>query len=468
MRLKLLFLSILFVFFASCSGDSDPDPTPDPTPNISSSDNGNNTENSSSSDGISNPGNSSSSDGGSNPGSSSSAGGTIPNVQCTAVPDALDKNRDNLGLENAIVIKFNGNDATIENPYASQVEITKNGGGVVVRVGTTTTEYNLVVSGSTANGYFKVYGEYKVAIYLNGTDITNPNGPALNIQNSKKISVNLVRETKNYLTDGPSYASSGAEDAKGTLFSEGQLVFFGSGYLEVKGKMHHAIVSDDYLSVESGCITVPEAKGDGIHANDDVSIKGGLINITSVGDAIQSEKLNIIVSGGQVTANTTGIKSHGLTSFGFTSIKDNAKIDINVSGNGSKGIKSDKYTEILNGTINIQVTGGRDIDNSIAPPDTSNAAGIKADQDLWIEGGSLTIKSSGDKAKGINSNGSMMMTAGNINIEANDDGIKTDFDLKVTGGSGTVKSTTKKAIDCKGSVCNKGNLVTQDGTGGGL
>jgi len=421
MRLKLLFWLMLFVFFVSCSSDSS-----DPDSGYSSdSNNGGNSSNS-----------------------------------------ANEGSLDDLGLENAIVIKFSRNTIDVINPH-EEVTITQTDGVVEVRVDSLTqTEYNLVVSGTATDGMLKIYGDFRMTIHLNGVTIINEiKGPAINIQNGKRMAINLVGQTYNYLTDGLAYTTLVAgEDAKGAFFSEGQLVFRGSGHLEVKGRYSHAIVTDDYFTIESGNITIPSAENDGIHANDNISIKGGVVNITSKGEAIQSEKADVIISGGQITAKTTGIKSHGIESFNNISISDTsgtAKLDITSFGNGSKGIKSTGWTEILGGTVNIQISGSRYVDNNKIPPDTSNASGMKVDQDLFIEGGSLTIKSTGDKAKGISVDGSIEMKAGSINIEADDDGIKVDRNLTVTGGSGTVKSIKKKAIDCRGS-CNSGNLTIKD------
>ncbi|MCL2207754.1 MAG: carbohydrate-binding domain-containing protein [Fibromonadales bacterium] len=481
MRLKLLFLLLFIAFFVSCSGDSDPDPVPEPDSSSSgnntegsSSSNNNNTESSSSNDtennssSGNNAGSSSSnnaensSSGGNNAGSSSSNNAENSSSSGNSGPPS------DLGLSNAIVIRFNGNsDPTIINPNEGEVRFTKNGGNVSVTVASTsTTEYNLVVSGATTGGSLKVYGEHRIAIHLNGVNITNPNGPAINIQNGKRIGIYLVGQ--NYLADGAGYPSTiDGEDAKGTLFSEGQLVFFGSGTLEIKAKNRHAIVSDDYLTIESGNIKVAEAAGDGIHVNDDIIIKGGKIDITSVGDAIQSERLNVKIFGGQVTAKTSDIKSHGIVSFKNITVNDSLasiNIDISVSGDGSKGMNSTGYTEIKGGTVNIKTSGGR---NTNEAGDESNAAGIKTDLDFYLEGGSLTIKSTGSKSRGIRTNGSMFMTAGVLDIEADDDGIKVDKKLEVSGGSGSVKSKNSTAIDCpSGSTCNKGSLTTNNGGGG--
>ena len=442
MRLRLLFLLTSFAFLASCSSSG----SDEPSPNNSSS---------------------SHSNGGNN--------GSSAIIQCTALPDELSKDQDDLGLSNAIVIRYNkGSAPYIYNPYAEvQTEVT--GENVVVKVASTTvTAYNFVVSGTATNGSLKMYGEFRTVLYLNGVSIANTSGPAINSQINNRMTVHLVAGTENFLADGTGYdkGESATEQAKGTFFSEGALIFEGSGYLGVRGRNNHAIVSDGRLTVESGCIAVTESENDGIHANNDITINGGIVNITSKGDAIQSERLAVIVSGGQVIAKTTGIKSHGIASGdstavnspanGRTTIKDNARIDITVDGNGSKGIKSSGFTEIMGGTINIQVNGSQHIQTS--PRDTSGAAGIKLDSDLFIEGGNLTIKSLGNTAKGINVDGSFFMTGGNIDIDADDDGIKMKGDLRVTGGSGTVRSRKTTALDCAtGKTCNKGSLQTQDG-----
>jgi len=458
MRLKLLLMLVFFAFLVSCSDPSEPY------------------------DGVSSGGGNGSSNGSSGGSSAGSSGGSsagsndVAVIDCQATSDALDRTRADLGLGNVILVKYNNGSApTIDNPNANEVTVSVTGENVVVTVSSSTlTTYNFVVSGATTNGSLKIYGEFRIGIYLNGVKITNPRGPAINIQNGKRIGVNLVGGTENFIADASGYSTSEneQEQAKGTFFSEGQLVFSGSGYLGVRGKNAHAIISDDHINIESGCIAVTEAERDGIHANDDITISGGIINITSKGDAIQSERLAVIVSGGQITAKTSGIKSHGIVSGdstakntprnGRTSIKDNAKIDITVNGNGSKGINSAGYTEILGGTINIQVNGGRHIETS--PRDTSNAAGIKSDDDVWIEGGNLTIKSPGNFARGIKADLNFIMTGGTINIDADDDGIKADGNLDVRGGSGTVKSKRTTALDCAtGKTCNKGSLVTTDG-----
>ncbi len=367
---------------------------------------------------------------------------------------------EELELNPANVIKITYNSVStpeIDKPAtASEVQIDTDGQNVVVRIpDATIVEYNLVLKGTTGNGSLKIYGDVKKNLYLNGVSITNNNGPAINIQKSKKVNVHLINGTNNFLSDGPAYSNIPAgEDAKGTFFSEGELNFTGSGTLEVRGKAKHAIAVDNDFGIDNGKIIVSEAKSDGIHANDEIKVKGGFLKITSVGDAIQNEIANSIeIIGGKIAATTTGVKSHGITSEGTISINDNAIIQISVSGNGSKGIKSTGYTKILGGTTAILANGAQDNNNA----DTSTAAGIKVDDNLYIDGGNLTIKSPGSKAKGINVSVDIEMTKGIVDIEADDDGIKVHGTLKMSGGSISVASRKSDNID--GTIQKTGGTI---------
>jgi len=414
-------------------------------PSVSSSSGGGNSNGggSSSSGGNSNPTNSSSSENNSGPSSGSGPGG--------------------INVENAIKIEFkNGSAPEIENGF-SEVEITKNGENIVVRIPDgTETEYNFVLSGTARNGSLKFYGDVRKGLYLNGVNITNSTGPAINIQKSKRVIVNLVTGTQNFLTDGPNYNTPDGEQAKGTFFSEGKLEFDGgSGSLEVKGKFNHAIVADNDFEVKSGTIIVKEAINDGIHANDTIKVKGGNLNITSTGDAIQSEREKVIITGGEIVAQTSGAKSHGIASEGKTSI-DGATVKITVSGNGSKGIRSRGLVEFKGGKTTIEAKGTKHTDPA-DPEDESNAAGIKLAGNLYIDNGELTIKTTGTGAKGINTDGNATISNGKIAIDADDDGIKVHGKLEIKGGTGSIKSKKKKAIDAKEWDGNKGSITTQDG-----
>jgi len=368
-----------------------------------------------------------------------------------------------ISVTKAIKIKYNNGGApTITKPNEVLTNGT-NGENVVITL--PDSAYNLVLSGTTTNGSLKIYGDFRKGLYLNGVSITNTNGPAINIQDGKRADVNLVSCTDNFLSDGGAYPYSstpGEEQAKGTLFSEGKLYFTGgNGTLEVRGKANHAIAVDNDFEIRNGTITVSEAKNDGIHANDKIEVKGGTLVITSIGDAIQSEEPSgsIEITGGRITATTSGVKSHGISSEGPATIGGTANVQIEVKGDGSKGIRSRSYTEFLGGETIIRAKG-------TTSSDASTATGVKTEENLYIEGGILKIYSTGNGSKGISVDRDAFITAGNVHIEAHDDGIKVNRNLTITSGSTVyVKSSTTTAIDVDGDETgtNGSNVTKVDG-----
>lgn len=74
-----------------------------------------------------------------------------------------------------------------------------------------------VLSGTSNNGFFKLYSSKKQGITLNGLNLTNPDGAAINNQSHKRTFVVLADDSKNVLTDGSSYADeTDDEDMKAT------------------------------------------------------------------------------------------------------------------------------------------------------------------------------------------------------------------------------------------------------------
>ena len=410
--------------------------------------------------------------GANNDGSSSSNGdGTNPDWPFDSSDEALQSTPglEDLNLQKVIKIEYKSGNAPVITNTFSEVSINPTGENVVVRINTSETEYNFVLSGIANNGSLKIYGDVRKGLYLNGVSITNNTGPAINIQGGKRALVHLLNGTQNFLADGPNYNIPSGEQAKGTFFSEGKLLFDGSGSLEVRAKYKHAIAVDNDFEIRNGRIIINGAANDGIHANDMIEVKGGVLKITSKGDTIQSENeySAVMITGGKIAATTTDIKSHGIISEGPTIIKDKAIVQISVSGNGSKGILSRNYVDFLGGKLSIKTSGTRSIDNSVTPPDTSAATGIKLATDLSIKGGELTIKSLGDKAKGINTDRNIIISAGNVNIDADDDGMRVHGNLKIDGGIVYVKSRKKNAIDCDGTVTGRDKLTAVDKGGAG-
>lgn len=190
--------------------------------------------------------------------------------------------------QEVITINYNGTDAEIVNPYAFQgVSITKTGGDVVVN-STSTSELTYQLTGTASSGSFKIYSDTKFVLNLNSVNITNNDGAAINIQTGKKCTVNLTGSSA--LCDAASYTTVTGEDQKGCFFSEGQIIFTGSGSLDVTGNYKHGICSDDYIDIQSGTVNIVKAANDGIRVNDYFLMTNGTLNTANTtGDGIDGD-----------------------------------------------------------------------------------------------------------------------------------------------------------------------------------
>ena len=344
----------------------------------------------------------------------------------------------NSTFNSQVTIIYNGNSVNVTNDI-SGVTYEKNGAKLVITSTAKGVEY--IVSGSTTNGSLKIYSDSKFKLTLNGVDITSTDGPAINIQSKKRIFVVLPSGKINKLTDSSTYSTQYAtdgteEDAKGAFFSEGQLLFSGTGSISVTANKKHGIVSDDYVRISEGNINVENstlATGHAIRTNDAVYIDGGTINLKTTntfdkGDGIQCEGGHIIINGGNITINAT---DDGITAqfdddgSGDPYLNINGGI-LNITAKG-EGIESKLLLTINDGTININA-----VDDA-----------INAGSGLYFNGGKTYVYSSGNDA--LDTNGKLGITGGLVvavgatrtpetSVDATDESGKYPAGFTMTGG----------------------------------
>lgn len=395
--------------------------------------------------------------------------------------DGFVTNTKDTTFSNAVVINYTDSAVTVTNPFsASGVSVVVTNGNVVATSTVTGTEIYYVLSGKVSDGQFKLYSDYKFNLVLNGVSITNADGPAINIQSGKKVTVLVLGGTNNRLIDGSTYATS-TEDQKAAFFSEGQLNFTGTGNLSVTGKYKHGICSDDYIYVYNGNITVISAVSDGIHANDYFKMDAGTVTVTASGDGIDCEEGYVIINGGNITVTsaddgitasydgtdvsltpyllinggiinitTIGDKGNAISSESYMTVNSSGTITSKVSGKASKGFKTGGNFTFTNGTAVVTTSGNAFYDTDDA--DIAAAAGVNCDGNFSMANGTLTITSSGTGGKGITSDGTFGITGGTINITATGStftygtldseakGIKSDGALSVAGGNITISA----------------------------
>ncbi|MFC1781407.1 carbohydrate-binding domain-containing protein [Planctomycetota bacterium] len=251
---------------------------------------------------------------------------------------------------------------------------------------------------------------------------------------------------------------------EGHVSIEGGTIDITAGNDGIKGK--------DSVSIREANIQV-KAGGDGIQSDNDidtekgnVSIESGTIDITAGNDGIQA-KTNVIISGGAITISSGGGSGN---SSNYSSRRDfgNRRYSSTASIS-TKGIKAGVDLTIEGGTIHVDssddslhsgnsltINGGKTI---LASGDD----GIHSNSTIEINGGNINITKS---YEGIEST-VITINDGDISIFANDDGLNATYisqmnvAIIVNGGNidVSVASGDTDAFDSNGSLFINGGTI---------
>ena len=372
------------------------------------------------------------------------------------------------GVEaNTVNIVYNGSTATVTKADNISNYVTAEVSGAQVTITQTNTEaidndeITYVLSGSTTDGSLTLDGSYKCTVSLAGLTMTNPNGAAINITNKKRIQLSAMNGTENTLTDG----SNGSQ--KACIYSKGQLQLQGKGTLNVAGNTKHAIKSGDYITVKNLTLNITSAVGDGISCEEYFQMKSGTVTISGVDD----DGIQCDLGGDTSTGETT---DHDDEDSGNVYI-EGGTLNINVTAAAAKGIKADGDIKISDGDITMKTTGGGAWDSDDKKVKASSC--LCADGNMTISGGTMNLNSTGAGGKGINGDGTFTATGGTTTI-------KTSGNAVVASSSGnlsTVSSSSQldrydsdyksspKGIKIDGAITISDNAVisvTTTGAGG--
>ena len=322
------------------------------------------------------------------------------------------------------------------------------------------------VSGTLDDGSIVVdaHKTSKVWIKLDGARICCSDSAAFRVEQADKVFLTLAEGSENLIESGSEFSAEAvADNIKGALFSRDDLTINGSGSLTVRSGYRHAIAVNDDLVIAGGTITA-EAPRDAIHANDsfrlrdaelllkggdegiDVDAEGGYfymetgsVHIDCAGDGICSEG-DVLVAGGDLTIASADDGIHSGTKiyiYGGTILLSECyegleaiiveqhggdvtiyPFDDGINANGS----------LLNGVLTLS---GMD-------------SGEEPETYVLIAGGSLTIINSDAKdADGIDSNGSIYVTGGDVRISLPDSGTNNALDFgRENGGKARISGGT--------------------------
>lgn len=433
---------------------------------------------------------------------------------------------DGVGVEtNVVEVTYDGSKARVDisGDIARYVDATVDGAHVTVIQSAdvsedTCGEITYRLSGRSDDGSLSLAGSYKASIELLGLTLTNPSGGALDIQNNKRISLSVKSGTVNELTDG----ASGSQ--KGCVACKGHLEIKGKGTLTVSGNASHAIYAKEYVEMKNCTVNVVSAVKDGINCNQYFLMESGTLNINGIGDdgvqvsykddadreaedtgsvTIAGGTVNIavtaaaakgvkcegdmLVSGGELTVSVSG---HGVWDSDKSKTKASAclgadgnmtisggELELTATGGGGKGINCDGNLTVDGGKISITTSGGivAYVNNALSTDYRGNTdrldsdmksspKGIKADGDININGGEITVTTTGNGAEGIESKSVLTISDGTVYVASTDDAINSSSHMYIKGGNVTVIASGNDGLDSNGNMYIEGGYIMAFGT----
>lgn len=247
-----------------------------------------------------------------------------------------------------VSVAFNGSTATVTmtDDISSYVTVTSGTSSHVRlvqsdQVNDAVGEIYYVLSGTTTDGEFYLEGSYKCTLTLSGVSITNPSGPAINIQNGKRVDVSVKNATTSRLVDG-----AVETEYNGAFHCKGHTKFKGKGTLYVTGNSRHAIYSKEYVEVKNCTINIQSAVKDAIHCKQYFLMESGVVNIAGAGDdGIQVELKELVSTGETVDHEEEDTGNFYMTGGTLT-----------ISGVGNNCVKTDGTISFTGGTQNFDTT----------------------------------------------------------------------------------------------------------------
>ena len=343
-----------------------------------------------------------------------------------------------------------------------------------------------VISGTTNTLEDAATGSQKGCLYVKGHADFKQKG-TLNVIGNVKHGI----KTGEYMTVNK--ATINVTSAVGDGISCSQYFLMESGEINISG------TGDDGIQCELDGETAVAASDDQ-HTDEDTGsfyLEGGQITVSCDGTAVKCIKGDgdFNISGDAVlTASTSGNgewDTEDLETKAASCISVDGNMNINggamsltSTGSGGAGMKCDGVLTVNSGDINIKTTGGLYYNNGstenlnytgdtdrVSSNYYSSPKGIKAGTKtesgntttysgaIYINGGTITVSTSGGNGEGIESKNTLDINGGEITVTAYDDAINASQDLTVSGGRVFAYAKNNDGMDSNGNMYIKGGLV---------
>ena len=288
---------------------------------------------------------------------------------------------------------------------------------------TITDEGVWVLSGEAENAQIIVEADdsAKVQLVLDGLHVTNADAPAIYVKSADKVFVTTT-DSDNALAVTGAFTADGETNTDAVIFSKDDLVLNGTGTLNITSTDNGVACKDD-LKITGGTYVI-DCDADALEANDSVTIADGSFTITAASDGVQGTTVT------QIDGGTLAITA-------------------------AEGIEA-TYVQINGGSVTIAAT-----DDGVNASQKSAAVSPCVE----ITGGELTVTMAQGDTDAIDSNGSIIVSGGTIDITAQ---FAFDFDTTAehTGGTITVNGETVSEITSDMMMGGPGQMGQMQGMPG--
>ena len=267
-------------------------------------------------------------------------------------------------------------------------------------------------------------------VWNNGTlDITSAGSDGLDFSgtvtiNNGDLSINTTTQSQRSIkvtgvftmTNGALDINVNGTDCKGIKGDSNIILGGGTIDMQVAGEGSNGISSDTDVTISGANITVVSTSLDGkcIKSDGTFHMSSGSINLTHSGDISKGIKTvgDITISGGTIVINSSGstVVTNNDPAY-CTAIKGDANVIITggnftitlpTSNQGGKGIScAGNMTISGDNTINIETHGDGATYPASSPTDTYSSSCLRAEGNMEILSGNITLTSTGKAGKGI-------------------------------------------------------------------
>lgn len=328
-------------------------------------------------------------------------------------------------FRDTVFINYSAAGASVDNPLAPLgLDVVAAGAAVQVLPNPAfdLKDVVFVLAGQSADGSFLMKQNKRTSVVFDNLNLASLSGAAVAFVGDKSVSLQLVGD--NHLADMATRALGDTLDA--ALYVYDNLSISGSGSLSVQGRYKKGIFAKDDLTVDGATITV-SALSSAIRVKDNFVLNAGSVSLVDAEDLLEAND-SIIINGGSLVADAL-VDEGKCLDVDAAYVQRGGEVRLTLTGASARGVKVGTYEVAPGDSLpgSVLISGGSLSVEAFSPKATSldppKAAAIKADGDVTISGGvvSVVASASSHAVRGVAADGAVVINGSaqvSLNIQS--------------------------------------------------